>query len=552
MKINFIINKEDYNSTLDYSILTFLFKKIKDNTDIKIVDVNNFKCENVSINFFLGTINNLLLKHAKCNILIPNNHVFKRNDIPFLNNFDYIFCKSQTLTTLLENYVNKEKIKYISWRSTDLSIANYEKSYDHIMLYCYDKNFTQYNTIINNWKESYPTLNIVNYQPIKTASNLIYHSNMDQSKFELLFNKCGFHLCLQEYDSFPHNVNQCSLSKSIPILINGSPMNEIINNDNVFSINGKKKKLNNYIGNKTTFIIDNLHVVMEQINKLNEDTFDNMGIRCRNDALKNHSYNDSLFKELMKTILHEVRNKKIVKENIIEDYPNISIVTLTHNRYKFFDLSVFNYNNTKYPKDKIEWIIYDTSIDEEKVDKKLPKLEEREVQNIKYIHDTNKLSVGAKRNKAIDACNNDIIIFMDDDDYYYENSLTKRVTELINSNKQIVGSTIIGCFNINKGISFIESSNIADNYENRVSIATLCFYKSIWEKNKFDDESIYEANTLIKNNLTEFHEISWEDVIVSLVHKYNLTNRITPDIKPNGNHYGFSRGLFNYLIDLQK
>ena len=102
MKINFIINKEDYNSTLDYSILTFLFKKIKDNTDIKIVDVNNFKCENVSINFFLGTINNLLLKHAKCNILIPNNHVFKRNDIPFLNNFDYIFCKSQTLTTLLE------------------------------------------------------------------------------------------------------------------------------------------------------------------------------------------------------------------------------------------------------------------------------------------------------------------------------------------------------------------------------------------------------------------------------------------------------------------
>ena len=552
MKINFIINKDDYNSTLDCSILRFLFKKIKDKTDIKIVDVNNFKCENVSINFFLGTINNILLKHAKCNILIPNNHVFKRDDIPFLNNFDYIFCKSKTLTTLLENYINKNKVKYISWRSTDLSIANYEKSYNDIMLYCYDKNYTQYNTIINNWKDSYPTLNIVNYQPIKTASNIIYHSNMDQSKFELLFNKCGFHLCLQEYDSFAHNVNQCSLSKSIPILINGNPMNEIINNDNVFSINGKKKKLNNYIGSKTTFIIDKLHVVMEQIRKLNEDTFDNMGIRCRNDSLKNHSYNDSLFKELMKTILHEVRNKKIVKEKIIETYPNISIITLTHNRYKFFDLSVFNYNNTNYPKEKIEWVIYDTSIDEEKVDKKLPKLSERESQNIKYIHDTTKLSVGSKRNKAIEYCDNDIVIFMDDDDYYYKNSITKRVTELLNSNKQIVGCTIIGCFNINKGISFIESSNISNKFQNRVSIATLCFYKSVWEKNKFDDESIYEANNMLKNNLKDFQEISWEDVIVSLVHKYNLTNRITPDTKPNGNHYGFSKGLFNYLIDLQK
>ena len=31
----------------------FMFKKIKDNTDIKLVNVNNFKCENASINFFL-------------------------------------------------------------------------------------------------------------------------------------------------------------------------------------------------------------------------------------------------------------------------------------------------------------------------------------------------------------------------------------------------------------------------------------------------------------------------------------------------------------------
>ena len=56
---------------------------------------------------------------------------------------------------------------------------------------------------------------------------------------------------------------------------------------------------------------------------------------------------------------------------------------------------------------------------------------------------------------------------------------------------------------------------------------------------------------MIKNNYNLFHEISWEEVIVSLVHKYNLTNRITPDTKPNGNYYNFSKGLFNYLVTLQ-
>ena len=95
MKINFIVNKEDYNSTLDTSILGFLFKKIKHKTEINVVDINNFKCNNVSINFFLGTPNNVLLKYAKCNILVLNNQNFKRTNIPFLNNFNYIFCKSK-------------------------------------------------------------------------------------------------------------------------------------------------------------------------------------------------------------------------------------------------------------------------------------------------------------------------------------------------------------------------------------------------------------------------------------------------------------------------
>lgn len=551
MKINLIINEEDYNSTLDANILSFLFRKIKDKTEIKNINVNNFKCDNASINIFLGCINNVLLNHAKFNILIPNNQTFKRQDIPLLNNFDYILCKSKYTKTMFESHVPKEKIKYISWRSTDLCSTNIDKEFDSFMLYCYDSNYTQYKKIIESWKENYPKLYVVGFSSIKKSNNIIYHSNLNQNEFEKLFNTCGFHLCLNEIDSFSHNINQCALVKSVPIIINSSPMNEFIDGDNLYSLVGKKKKLNKYLGNKNVFSESSFESVIESIMKL-EDTslFENMGLRCRNDSLKNHSLNDSLFRETMKEIFTNLR-KTSKQNNKIKDYPKISLVTLVHNRKEFFNLSVFNYNTSTYPKDKIEWIVYDTSTKEQCVEKLLPPKEEREKDNIRYIHDESIMSIGTKRNKAVELCSNDIVIFHDDDDFYYPKNISKRVEELIHSGKKIVGCTILGCFNINKCISFIESNPISNNIQDRISPASLGFYKSAWEKGKFTDESIGEAHNLILNNLSEFSEISWEDVIVSLVHKYNITNRITPNTQPNGNHYGFSKGLFKYLVELQ-
>ena len=63
---------------------------------------------------------------------------------------------------------------------------------------------------------------------------------------------------------------------------------------------------------------------------------------------------------------------------MLEEYPTVSIVTLPHNRKNFFDLSIYNYNTINYTKSKLQWIIYDTSIEEEKVEDLLPSKEERE------------------------------------------------------------------------------------------------------------------------------------------------------------------------------
>ena len=70
--------------------------------------------------------------------------------------------------------------------------SNTDKDYSQFMLYCYDKNYTQYKKIIEAWKDNYPTLNIVGFSEFKKADNIKYHVNIKQNDFEKLFNNCGF------------------------------------------------------------------------------------------------------------------------------------------------------------------------------------------------------------------------------------------------------------------------------------------------------------------------------------------------------------------------
>ena len=47
-----------------------------------------------------------------------------------------------------------------------------------------------------------------------------------------------------------------------------------------------------------------------------------------------------------------------------------------------------------------------------------------------------------------------------------------------------------------------------------------------------------------------FKELSWENIIVSLSHKNNTTNRNVPNQKPNGCHYGFTDKLLKFILEL--
>jgi hypothetical protein len=556
MKINFIINQSDNDSTTDANILSFMFKKIKNKIDIKLINVNNFKCEKASINIFFGCINNVLLDFAKSNILIPNQCSFMKEWTQYLDNFDLIIVKTKYMEEIFKTFINTSKLKYIGWRSTDL-YTSVDKEYDEYLLYCYDQKYTDYKKIIDAWEPTYPTLNIVNgslFNIKKNQENINYLNKLSQNEFEVMFNKCGVHICLNNIDSFSHNINQCMLSKSIPIIINGGPMKEIVNLEDCISLKSKKKKLNNLLGSKYDYDIDEFKTSITKIMNTSINSLESMSENNRKQSLKNHCINDQMFKELMSVHLKETRSEKVIISRDIEssELPKISCITLTHNRKHMFKLAVYNYQTCEYPKNKMEWIIYDTSNDDETVEEFLPNEEERLKMGIKYVHLNECITIGESRNKACELAKNDIIVFMDDDDYYFPQNINKRINALINNNKQIVGCSYLGSLAINKVISYVNAPNIYSSIGKSISPATLCFYKDILnDKCKFNNSNINECEDLFEQiHLKEFKELSWEEIIVSLSHKNNITNRNVPNSKSNGCLYGWTDKLLKFILEI--
>ena len=247
----------------------------------------------------------------------------------------------------------------------------------------------------------------------------------------------------------------------------------------------------------------------------------------------------NLCKNISKLNLPEINNQLD-----LDELPEVSLCMITYNRRKFMKLFNLNYQNMLYPKEKLEIIIVDDG--DEEIKDLLPN-----ETNIKYYKLDTRKSIGYKRNYCVKNSTKDIIAFIDDDDYYPQNSLITRVGHLLQSKKQCVFCSIIGCFDINKYSSIINISPINLPLEKKVSEATLTFKKVFWFNGKFDDNVMNnEGEEFIKNRLHLCKEISWEGVIVSLLHTYNTSNKHIEIKEQNGSHFGFTDEEFTLITTI--
>lgn len=98
-------------------------------------------------------------------------------------------------------------------------------------------------------------------------------------------------------------------------------------------------------------------------------------------------------------------------------------------------------------------------------------------------------TIGEKRNRCCDKAFGDILIHFDSDDNYATDWITRSVTDLIDSKCDIIG--------LNK--FYLVDSRTGDFYlytyhkpEPWVAGATMCYWKTTWQRNLFPDKNIGE------------------------------------------------------------
>ena len=119
------------------------------------------------------------------------------------------------------------------------------------------------------------------------------------------------------------------------------------------------------------------------------------------------------------------------------EFPPVSIVTPTYNRRKFLPWAIEIIRSQTYPKERMEWLIYDDGSDKI-FDILEPFVKEL---NIRYFSSDEKLNIGKKRNLLHKEARGEIIVVMDDDDYYFPQRISHAVSKLLACKTDLVGSS---------------------------------------------------------------------------------------------------------------
>jgi hypothetical protein len=236
-----------------------------------------------------------------------------------------------------------------------------------------------------------------------------------------------------------------------------------------------------------------------------------------------------------------------------EDCPPITVITPTYNRKMLIDIAFHNLLATDYPHDKIEWIVIEDN-------EKTPHMAGEKVMNfqmqapkirVKYMPIEGRLTIGQKRNLAIEQATHNIILFMDDDDHYPTTSFRRRVAWLTEGTKCGQTSHCIACcttlalYDLKRGVSAVNVPPYELPLSQRMSEATLTFYKIAWEERKFPDVSISEGEGWIEGREDQVLEMPPQQIIVAFSHGGNQTTRRIPEDQPPSCFWGFPK---EYLV----
>jgi len=558
MRINIIGNfNPNTGLTQDANILRGLLSLVY-GQDVVIGKVQHTfpHCPVAEINFFLEVVNPSLFLYAKKNIWIPNLEWTYKTWTEYLPMFDEVWVKTHEAEKVFAEYT--PNVKYINWTSFD-KVMPKTKNYSKAVLLV-GKNiyrapkpvFQAYSMIEQTDSELFKKLpmlhipydpermNIRVPQSIETKVTLIDRV-MKDGEYNDLIQECGLAICTSVAEGFCHAVNEAMSAGCNLMLTEIEPFKELSTNAYWVSIS---KHINDPVklGNLCDSSVESIII---QLRNYCNDSFKSKrseSERVRREYEERHESFLTRMKTMFPTV--DEYSLEFPKE---DQLPDVSIITLTRDRRDFMELAKYCYTIQNYPSDKLEWVIVDDG--EDSIEDTLIG-----VPNVTYVRLDTQLSIGEKRNIGVSKAMYDIIVMMDDDDVYPESSVTSRVAMLMaNPAKECAFCSVIPCYDITKFSSFMNVPPISLHMSERVSEATLIFTKKFWEERQFSHEQIAEGNTFVRSRELKCREMTPQDIIVSLTHPRNTSNRKIPNFKePNGCHYGFNEKLFLLVTEIGK
>jgi len=196
-----------------------------------------------------------------------------------------------------------------------------------------------------------------------------------------------------------------------------------------------------------------------------------------------------------------------------EELPCVSILTPTYGRKDIFKAAIDNFRRQIYPREKLQWIIIDDSI--ESMEDILP-----DDDRIKYIkiNSKKKLTIAHKRNLCVEYADYDYLVHMDDDDYYFDDSVLNRIKLLLNAppGVDLLGCGRVACYDFEK--SFIGGVNT------QVAEASMVYRRSYYEERGFD-KRVYtgEGKLFTQNRKHRIRMIPFSFIMIVINHKKNVS-----------------------------
>lgn len=207
--------------------------------------------------------------------------------------------------------------------------------------------------------------------------------------------------------------------------------------------------------------------------------------------------------------------------------PLVSCIMPTSNRPEFIRQAIYFFESQDYPNKEL-LIVYNSPDD-------LPN-GNLTTAGIRLLQ-TNELSIGGKRNYAVQYAKGTIIAQWDDDDLYHPKRLTEQVQPILEGTADITGLTNTGFFELSEWQYWTCSPALfARIFHENVTGGTLVYLRSIWERLAHYRTTSLQEDAIFLNNAIKggarLARVEGEHLFTYLRHRGN-TWKFTPGVYVN-------------------